>query len=115
VARYARSGDLHIAYAVRGDGPLDIVWIPPWISQVEYLWAEPSLERFADRVIQFARLITFDRRGSGLSDPFLGAPTLEELSGTVKDLVVWSGIEFEDRGERELRGVPGEWRLYAVG
>jgi class 3 adenylate cyclase len=78
VARYAKSGDLHIAYAVEGDRPIDIVWVPPWISQVEYLWAEPSLERFAKRLTQFARVITFDRRGSGLSDPLFGAPTLEE-------------------------------------
>jgi class 3 adenylate cyclase len=78
VARYAKSGDLHIAYAVEGDGPIDLVWIPPWISQVEYLWAEPSLERVLGRLTQFARVITFDRRGSGLSDPFFGAPTLEE-------------------------------------
>jgi class 3 adenylate cyclase len=78
VARYAKSGDLHIAYAVEGDGPIDLVWIPPWISQVEYLWAEPSLERVMARLTQFARVITFDRRGSGLSDPLYGAPTLEE-------------------------------------
>ena len=43
VARYARSGDVHIAYIVEGDGPVDLVWIPPWISQVEYLWAEASM------------------------------------------------------------------------
>jgi class 3 adenylate cyclase len=78
VARYAKSGDLHIAYAVEGDGPIDLVWVPPWISHVEYLWAEPTLERFGKRLTQFARVITFDRRGSGLSDPFFGTPTLEE-------------------------------------
>ena len=78
MARYAKSGDLHIAYAVEGDAPIDLVWIPPWISQVEYLWAEPSLERVMARLTQFARVITFDRRGSGLSDPFFGAPTLED-------------------------------------
>ena len=78
MARYAKSGDLHIAYAVEGDGPMDLVWIPPWVSQVEYLWSEPSLERVMQRLTQFARVITFDRRGSGLSDPFFGAPTLED-------------------------------------
>jgi class 3 adenylate cyclase len=78
VARYAKSGDLHIAYTVQGDGPTDLVWIPPWISQVEYLWAEPSLERVMARLTRFARVITFDRRGSGLSDPLFGAPTLED-------------------------------------
>jgi class 3 adenylate cyclase len=93
VARYARSGDLHIAYAVEGDGPIDIVWVPPWISQVEYLWAEPSLERFGKRLTRFARLITFDRRGSGLSDPFFGAPTLEEQMDDVLAVMDAAGSE----------------------
>jgi class 3 adenylate cyclase len=78
IARYAKSGDLNIAYVVEGDGPLDFVWIPPWISQVEYLWAEESLSRVMDRLTTFSRVITFDRRGAGLSDPLSGAPTLEE-------------------------------------
>ena len=79
VARYAKSGDLHIAYIVEGEGqPIDVMWIPPWISQVEYLWSERSLQRVMQRITSFARLITFDRRGSGLSDPLWGAPTLEE-------------------------------------
>ena len=72
VARYAKSGDLHIAYAVEGDGPIDLVWVPPWISHVEYLWAEPTLEQFGKRLTQFARVITFDRRGSGLVNWFPG-------------------------------------------
>ena len=93
VARYAKSGDLHIAYAVQGDGPIDIVWVPPWISHVEYLWAEPSLERFAKRIMQFARMITFDRRGSGLSDPFFGAPTLEEQMDDVLAVMDAAGSE----------------------
>jgi class 3 adenylate cyclase len=92
VARYAKSGDLHIAYIVEGSGaqpqapgpagrartPIDMVWVPPWVSQVEYLWSEPSMATFLRRLTRFARVITFDRRGSGLSDPFYGAPTLEE-------------------------------------
>jgi class 3 adenylate cyclase len=79
VARYAKSGGLHIAYIVEGEGQqLDVMWIPPWISQVEYLWSERSLQRVMQRITSFARLITFDRRGSGLSDPLWGAPTLEE-------------------------------------
>lgn len=93
MARYAKSGDLHIAYAVEGDGPIDLVWIPPWISQVEYLWAEPSLERVMGRLTQFARLITFDRRGSGLSDPFFGAPTLEEQMDDVLAVMDAAGSE----------------------
>jgi class 3 adenylate cyclase len=93
VARYAKSGDLHIAYVVEGEGPIDLVWIPPWISQVEYLWSEPSLERVMARLTQFARVITFDRRGSGLSDPFFGAPTLEEQMDDVSAVMDAAGSE----------------------
>jgi pimeloyl-ACP methyl ester carboxylesterase len=93
VARYAKSGDLHIAYIVVGDAPIDLVWIPPWISQVEYLWSERSLERVMRRVTRFARVITFDRRGSGLSDPFWGAPTLEEQMDDVLAVMDAAGAE----------------------
>jgi class 3 adenylate cyclase len=93
VARYAKSGDLNIAYVVEGDAPLDMVWIPPWISQVEYLWAEESLTRVMARLKQFARVITFDRRGSGLSDPLAGAPTLEEQMDDVLAVMDAAGSE----------------------
>ena len=93
VARYAKSGDLNIAYVVEGDRPLDLVWIPPWISQVEYLWAEDSLTRVMERLTQFARVITFDRRGSGLSDPLAGAPTLEEQMDDVIAVMDAAGSE----------------------
>jgi class 3 adenylate cyclase len=93
VARYAKSGDLNIAYVVEGDQPLDLVWIPPWISQVEYLWAEDSLTRVMDRLTQFARVITFDRRGSGLSDPLAGAPTLEEQMDDVLAVMDAAGCD----------------------
>jgi class 3 adenylate cyclase len=93
VARYAKSGDLNIAYLVEGDQPLDLVWIPPWISQVEYLWAEESLSRVMKRLTTFARVITFDRRGSGLSDPLAGAPTLEEQMDDVIAVMDAAGSE----------------------
>jgi class 3 adenylate cyclase len=93
VARYAKSGDLHIAYIVEGDGPIDIVWVSPWVSQVEYLWAERSMAAFMDRLTSFARVITFDRRGSGLSDPFFGAPTLEDQMDDVLAVMDAAGSE----------------------
>jgi class 3 adenylate cyclase len=93
IARYAKSGDVHIAYLVEGEAPLDLVWIPPWISQVEYLWAEDSLGRVMDRMKTFARVITFDRRGSGLSDPLSGAPTLEEQMDDVIAVMDAAGSE----------------------
>jgi len=76
--RYALSGDVHIAYQVVGDGPIDLVYVPAWISQVEHYWEEPMVARYFNRLASFSRLIMFDRRGSGLSDPVPGAPTLEE-------------------------------------
>jgi class 3 adenylate cyclase len=93
VARYAKSGDLHIAYIVEGDGPIDLVWIPPWVSQVEYLWSEESLAQVMDRITRFSRVITFDRRGSGLSDPLSGAPTLEEQMDDVIAVMDAAGSE----------------------
>src|SRR5262249_61599142 len=67
--RYARSGNLHIAYQVVGDGPVDLVFVHGWISHVEHLWEEPSLARFLTRLASFSRLILLDKRGTGLSDP----------------------------------------------
>ncbi len=74
---YAHSGDVHIAYQVFGDAPLDLVIVPTWISQVEHLWEEPRVVDFLERLSLFARVILFDRRGSGLSERAVSAPTLE--------------------------------------
>ena len=76
--RYARSGEVHIAYQVVGDGPIDLVYVPSWISQVEHYWEEPKVAPYFERLASFARLIMFDRRGSGLSDPVATGPTLEQ-------------------------------------
>ena len=76
--RYASSGDATIAYQVTGEGPLDLLFMPGWISQVEQLWESPALRRLLERLAAFSRLILFDRRGSGLSDS-VGEPyTLEQ-------------------------------------
>jgi class 3 adenylate cyclase len=92
-AKYAKSGDVHIAYIVEGDGPMDLVWVPPWISQCEYLWTEPSLAFALERMTSFSRFISFDRRGAGLSDPLLGAPTLEEQMDDVLAVMDAAGAE----------------------
>src|SRR3972149_9138747 len=78
--KYARSGNLHIAYQVTGHGPIDLVFVHGWISHIEHLWEEPSLARFLGRLASFSRLILLDKRGTGLSDPGpLGPlPTLGE-------------------------------------
>jgi class 3 adenylate cyclase len=66
--RYARSGDVHIAYQVVGDGPIDLVLICDWIWNVELQWENPLCARFLERLASFSRLLLFDKRGSGLSD-----------------------------------------------
>jgi class 3 adenylate cyclase len=76
--KYARSGELHIAYQVVGNGDVDLLWVPTWIWETEHMWEEPSVAKMLRQLASFSRLILFDRRGTGLSDPVAGAPTLEE-------------------------------------
>jgi pimeloyl-ACP methyl ester carboxylesterase len=91
--RYARSGELHIAYQVVGDGPMDLVWIPGWISNIDHYWEEPSVARYFNRIASFCRLILFDRRGTGVSDPLPRAPTLEEQMDDVVAVMEAAGSE----------------------
>ena len=91
--RYTKSGDLHIAYQAVGEGDTSLVYIPTWIGQLEVLVEEPSVEAFLQRVCAYARLISFDRRGAGLSDPWLGAPTLEEQMDDVLAVMDATGTE----------------------
>ena len=78
--KYAKSGEYHIAYQVIGKGTLDIVLIPGFVSHVEYGWEDPQFAHFLRRLASFGRLIIFDKRGTGLSDPVAvhQLPTLEE-------------------------------------
>jgi pimeloyl-ACP methyl ester carboxylesterase len=78
--RYTKSGEFNIAYQVVGEGDLDLLWIPGFVSNVELAWEEPLLARFIERLGRFSRLIMFDKRGTGLSDrvPASELPSLEE-------------------------------------
>jgi class 3 adenylate cyclase len=91
--RYTRSGHFYIAYQVVGDGQIDLVYVPSWISQVEHYWEEPAVARYFRRLASFARVILFDRRGSGLSDPVPEAPTLEEQMDDVVAVMDAAGSE----------------------
>ncbi len=82
--RYTRSGDLNIAYQVTGDGPLDLVLISGFISHLEKDWEEPRHARFLERLGASARLIRFDKRGTGLSDRPAGLPDLETRMDDVR-------------------------------
>ena len=66
---YARSGDLRIAYATFGDGPVDFVFVPGFVSHLENWWEANASARFFRRLASFSRLIMFDKRGTGMSDP----------------------------------------------
>lgn len=82
--QYAKAGDVHIAYQIVGDGPIDLVVAPGFVSHVECCWEEPSYARFLRRLASFSRLILFDKRGTGLSDRLTGMPTLEHRMDDVR-------------------------------
>src|SRR6478672_11034527 len=75
--RYAKSGGVSIAYQVVGDGPIDLVLVPGWVSNIDVFWEEPRLARLLTRLASFSRLILFDKRGTGLSDRVSDMPSLE--------------------------------------
>lgn len=86
VTHYARSGDVHIAYQVVGDGPLDLVFVHGFISNLEHQWEDPGFAHLLSRLASFARLIVFDKRGTGLSDHVApeALPTLEQRMDDVR-------------------------------
>ena len=91
--RYARSGDVGIAYQVYGEGELDLVLAFPFLSHLDLMWENPALSHFLRRLGSFARVLVFDRRGVGLSDPAEGAPTLEERMDDVRAVMDAAGSE----------------------
>ena len=84
--RYAKSGEVNIAYQVVGDGQFDLVYVPGWISNIELMWEEPSHAHLLRRLASFSRVILFDKRGTGLSDPVPvdRLPTLEQRMDDVR-------------------------------
>ncbi len=88
--KYAKSGDISIAYQVVGEGPIDLIYASSWIGNMELFWEEPSFSRFLRRLASFSRLILFDKRGTGSSDRVAKMPILEEQIsdiGAVMDAV----------------------------
>jgi class 3 adenylate cyclase len=82
--RYARSGDVNVAYQVTGDGPFDLVLVPGFFSHLEIDWEHPSMAHLLERLGSFARLIRFDKRGTGLSDRTVGLPDFEARMDDVR-------------------------------
>jgi pimeloyl-ACP methyl ester carboxylesterase len=91
--RYAKSGDVHIAYQVVGSGPLNLLFVPGFISHIEWFWEDPACARFLSRLASFARLILFDKRGTGLSDRTMQMPTLEQRMDDVRAVLDTIGVE----------------------
>ncbi|MER8508467.1 alpha/beta fold hydrolase [Mesorhizobium sp. M0563] len=75
---YVKSAGINIAYQVTGDGPVDLIYVPGWVSNLDLAWSSPRLAHMLQRLGSFARLIRMDKRGTGLSDRNVGLPTLEE-------------------------------------
>jgi pimeloyl-ACP methyl ester carboxylesterase len=90
---YARSGDVNVAYQVFGQGPLDLVIIPGWASNIEIFWEEPAVARFLTRLASFSRVILFDKRGTGLSDRVAEMPNLETRMDDVRAVLDTVGSE----------------------
>ena len=91
--KYAKSGDVHIAYQVVGNGPIDLIFVMGWVSHIEYMWKEPHFARFLERLASFSRLILLDKRGTGMSDRPGGLPTLEERMDDVRAVMDAAGSE----------------------
>ncbi len=79
VTSYAKSGDIHIAYQVFGNGPVDLVFVPGFVSHIENYWEEPSFSRWLRRLAGFSRVVMFDKRGTGLSDRVHNLPSMDDV------------------------------------
>jgi class 3 adenylate cyclase/pimeloyl-ACP methyl ester carboxylesterase len=91
--KYAKSGDVHLAYQVLGDGPIDLVIVPGWVSHVEIVWEEPQAAAFLRRLGEFSRLIIFDKRGTGMSDPISQPPQIDERMDDIRAVMDAVGSE----------------------
>ena len=91
--RYAKSGDVHIAYQVFGEGPLNVVFAPPAFTNVEHWWDEPEVSRWLLRLASYARVVLFDKRGTGLSDRVADFPGLDQRMDDLRAVMDAIGIE----------------------
>jgi pimeloyl-ACP methyl ester carboxylesterase/DNA-binding CsgD family transcriptional regulator len=89
--RYTKSGDVNIAYQVVGDGPTDLVLVPGFVSHLEVAWEQPRLAHLLNRLAAFARLIVFDKRGTGMSDPVVEPPSMAERTDDLRAVLDAAG------------------------
>ena len=90
VTRYAKSGDVRIAYQVVGEGPFDLVYVPGAMSHVDLTWENPARARYSEAIAEWCRLILFDKRGTGASDP-VGVADLETRIDDVRAVMDAAG------------------------
>ncbi len=90
---YAKSGDLHVAYQVFGDGPVDLIYAPGFISHLEIYWEEPTIARWLERLGSFCRVVMFDKRGTGMSDRVRDLPSMDDRMDDVRMVMDAVGIE----------------------
>ena len=93
VTKYARSGDVHIAYQAFGEGPINLVLVPGFVSNVENYWEQPDFARFLSRLGSYARVVTFDKRGTGMSDRVGELPGLEQRMDDLRAVMDAAGME----------------------
>lgn len=91
--KYAKIGSIHVAYQLFGNGPIQLVVAPGWTSHIEYAWEDPSYARLLERLGTFARVVWFDKRGTGLSDKVANLPTLEERMDDITAVMDAVGFE----------------------
>lgn len=84
ITKFTRAGDVAIAYQVIGDGPIDLIYISGWLHNIEIVWEHPGYRKFLEGLAEKCRVIIFDKRGTGMSDRNVGAPTLEERAEDIR-------------------------------
>ena len=90
---YAKSGDVNIAYQVLGEGPPDLVYVWGWLSHLDFQWTHPTVASFLRRLAGFSRLINFDKRGTGLSDPVESAVNFDERMDDIRAVMDGAGAQ----------------------
>jgi class 3 adenylate cyclase len=91
--RYAKSGDVHIAYQVFGEGQVNLIMAPPFVSNVECGWEQPDLSRWQNRLATYARVAVFDKRGTGMSDRVADLPGLDQRIDDLRAVMDFAGME----------------------
>src|ERR1700676_1007211 len=91
--RYAKSGDVHIAYQVFGEGPINLVFAPPFVSNIENYWNAPDFASWLLRMGSYARVVMFDKRGTGMSDRVAELPGLDQRMDDLRAVMDAAGME----------------------